>query len=209
MIYIVLFLIGIVSALIVNFTMDFKKCPDTNKFMWILGYTYKKIQYVIIMILTPLVFLLIYYKSQTNHEALKYCILFILLAAASIKDFNEKQIPNILIIVGLALGLAVSALSFNFGNFLDSIIAFIIVGIILLLISLATKGGVGMGDVKLVAVCCLFTGLSRIISVMFYSLLLTAIAGVIIIIVKKANLKTKIPFAPFLAMGFVLSLLLM
>jgi|LSQX01.1.fsa_nt_gb prepilin signal peptidase PulO-like enzyme (type II secretory pathway) len=207
--YIVIFLIGLTAAIIMNMVMDFNKWPYTDKVKWFLGYTYKKLQYMIIILLIPLVFLLIYYRAQTNLEVVRYCILFLFLTATSIKDVKERKIPNSLIIGGIVMGLIVSALSFDFGRVIGSVIAFIVSGIVLLLISFITKGELGMGDVKLVAVCSIYAGLFHIIPVVLYSLILTAVTGVVFLIFQKANIKTQIPFAPFLAIGFVINLLLM
>jgi len=66
-----------------------------------------------------------------------------------------------------------------------------------------------MGDTKLIAVSGLYTGLTGIISVLFYSFILSGITGIVLLILKKANSKSRIPFIPFLTLGFLIYLLLL
>jgi leader peptidase (prepilin peptidase)/N-methyltransferase len=98
-------------------------------------------------------------------------------------------------------------MSFDTEIVLDSVITCVITGFILYLVSMVTKGGIGMGDMKLMAVCGLFLGFSQTTAVLLISLLLTGVIGIIYILLKKASLKSAIPFAPFITAGFVINLL--
>lgn len=209
MTYVLWFIFGIISAIIINISTDYEKCKDTGRLKWLLGYVYKKPQYIVLIVLTPLAFLLIYHKSQTNLEVIRYSILYILLAASSIKDYRERLISNKLIIVGIVLGLAAAVLDIDSAKLIQSVVIFIVVGVILFLLTFATKGGVGMGDAKLIAVSSLYTGLVGMITLMFYSLVLSGLTGLVLLISKRANSKSRIPFAPFLTLGFLFYLLLM
>lgn len=209
MTYILMFSLGIIIGFIINLSTDYEKCIDTDRLKWFIGYVYKKPQYIAIMLLTPLAFMLVYHKSQTNLEVIRYCILYILLEASSMKDYRERLISNKLIIAGIVLGLASAALDADSTRIIQSVIAFIAIGLIMSLVTFATRGGVGMGDTKLIAVSSLYIELVGMVSVMFYSLVLSGITGIILLILKRANLKSRIPFAPFLALGFLIYLLLL
>lgn len=75
-----------------------------------------------------------------------------------------------------------------------------------LLLSFATGGQIGKGD-------CLLLGLSaigmewwQIMSVLFVSFLFAGIFGSLLILIRKKSRKYKIPFAPFVMVGYVLTL---
>ena len=64
-----------------------------------------------------------------------------------------------------------------------------------------SKQQIGEGDVKLIVAYSVVYGFSKIISVLFYSLLSCLIVGVVLMIIKKKNMKLEIPFAPFMVAG--------
>jgi leader peptidase (prepilin peptidase)/N-methyltransferase len=83
----------------------------------------------------------------------------------------------------------------------------LITGGTFLAMSIATRGGMGMGDVKL----ALFIGLALGLALGIMSLLITAIAGgVIAVLLMVTGIRSRrdpIPYAPFLAMGTLFVLL--
>lgn len=71
-----------------------------------------------------------------------------------------------------------------------------------------TRGkGMGFGDVKLAGVLGLFLGFPDTILACYVAFLTGAIVGVILLIGKRAGLKTKIAFGPFLILGAIISVL--
>ena len=79
--------------------------------------------------------------------------------------------------------------------------------VILLLIAIVSRGGMGWGDVKLAALIGLATGFPLV----FFSLIMGAIIGgivaVALIIAKKKTRRETIPFGPFLALAAMITLL--
>jgi leader peptidase (prepilin peptidase)/N-methyltransferase len=79
--------------------------------------------------------------------------------------------------------------------------------VILFLIAILSRGGMGWGDVKLAALIGLATGFPLV----FFSLIMGAILGgivaVALIIAKKKTRRETIPFGPFLAVATVITLL--
>jgi len=71
-----------------------------------------------------------------------------------------------------------------------------------------TKGkGMGFGDVELGFLMGLVLGFPLIIIAIFFAFLTGAIIGVILILLAKKRLKSKIAFGPFLISGLVFSLI--
>lgn len=206
--YVFFIILGIAAGIVINLASDFESPYYENILLWLLGYMYKKVRYIAIVAITVFIFAETYHYSQNNYQIIKFCLFFVILMICSIKDIKEKEIPNKVIITGILLGLAVCTISFDTEILLDSVITCVITGFILYLVSMATKGGLGMGDMKLMAVCGLFLGFSQTTSVLLISLLLTGVIGIGYILLKKASLKSTIPFAPFITAGFVINLLI-
>jgi len=78
---------------------------------------------------------------------------------------------------------------------------------IFLLIAIASRGGMGWGDVKLAALIGLATGFPLV----FFSIIMGAILGgivaVALVIAKKRTRRETIPFGPFLALAAMITLL--
>ena len=74
------------------------------------------------------------------------------------------------------------------------------------LIRLISKGGIGMGDVKLITACGFFLGVLSGITALMLSYLFAAILCFPILLFKKVSLKTRVPMAPFFAAAVILLL---
>ena len=75
-------------------------------------------------------------------------------------------------------------------------------------VSKVSKEQIGMGDVKLIVVLNLIYGLSFTVYSMILSLIIMLLCVVPFMIIKKINLKSQIPFAPFFAVGVTVYMLL-
>lgn len=126
---------------------------------------------------------------------------------AAVVDFKLRVIPNE-IIIGMLINLmaifipeALSDISGFAPTIVMSLIGGVTIGGIFLLGRALSKGGMGMGDVKLTAVCGFFLGLDDVIGMVFWSLVFSVLAGLGLIIAKRAKMKSKLPMAPFFFLG--------
>lgn len=83
---------------------------------------------------------------------------------------------------------------------------------LLLLISksfylLTKKEGIGQGDIELLSLIGAFSGIIGCWISLLFGSILGSIFGISLIILKKLNLSTRIPFGPFLAIGSILYIL--
>ena len=91
--------------------------------------------------------------------------------------------------------------------FNSSILSAIGAGIFFLIIVLATKGkGMGVGDIKLAFFMGIFLGFPNILAALFLAFFIGAIIGVGLVILKQKNLKSEVPFGPFLITGTFMAL---
>ena len=68
-------------------------------------------------------------------------------------------------------------------------------------------GGMGMGDIKLLAVSGFLLGWKLILLTMLVSSVIAAIFGIYLMITKKAGRKSEIPFGPYIAFAVIICLL--
>lgn len=147
------------------------------------------------------------------HWSLFYVLIGDLVAiVASEIDLGVHRIPNILLIWGLAVCLALIAMQVFIGHKDHGIGKFFIAMVVssgaLYIIALISGGGMGMGDVKLVGLLGAISGLLGYGSV--FMMLLSAFAigsifGIALILLKKAHRKSTVPFGPFIGAGFLVS----
>ena len=62
-----------------------------------------------------------------------------------------------------------------------------------------------MGDIKLFGVMALYTGAFFVYSVLFVSVLLGAIIGIVMLLCFHKGKKTTIPFAPLILIGYIVT----
>ena len=129
-----------------------------------------------------------------------YLTIVILLSAAAIIDIRKKRIPDKLVLAGTVAGLAFVLIDPQ-REFLSSILGGATAGLVLLLIHYITKGGLGLGDVKLFGCSGIFLGFERIISAMLISAVLSGLFSIVLICLNPDNKKSEIPFAPFILAG--------
>ncbi|CDZ23777.1 hypothetical protein CCDG5_0647 [[Clostridium] cellulosi] len=123
------------------------------------------------------------------------------LSAAAVIDLKTMKIPDIINIIIAGTGLVYSFLS---PPFYRHIVGALAGGIPILLISM--HSGMGGGDVKLAAAAGLFVGGLSPIWSLIIAFLLGGATSFILIAIKYANGKSRIPFAPFLSTGFIITL---
>jgi leader peptidase (prepilin peptidase)/N-methyltransferase len=80
-------------------------------------------------------------------------------------------------------------------------------GGVLLVITLASRGGMGIGDVKFAAVLGLWMGVQHIVLTLFLSFLIGGIGGVVLLALKLKSRKDAVPFGPYLAVGAFIAIL--
>jgi leader peptidase (prepilin peptidase)/N-methyltransferase len=117
-------------------------------------------------------------------------------------DVLAYRVPNVItypaILVALAIGLVHPD-----ANKLDVLAGGLLTGGVFLVMSIVTRGGMGMGDVKL----AFFTGFALGLTFGVHALLVTAIVGgVVAVALLVTNIRDRrdpIPYAPFIALGAV------
>ncbi|HTI38412.1 MAG TPA: A24 family peptidase [Vicinamibacterales bacterium] len=128
------------------------------------------------------------------------CILIVLFAI----DLEHQLLPNVITLPALCAGL-VAAIALPPG-LRDALIGAIVGGGILFLIAevyfrLRHEEGMGMGDVKMLAMIGAFLGWKLTLLTLILASLGGSLAGVLLLVTRRGNLKAALPFGTFLAAG--------
>ncbi|WP_429079912.1 prepilin peptidase [Brassicibacter mesophilus] len=169
------------------------------------------IQYLITEILTGIIFLLSYIRFGLSVEFVFYTMLFCILIIISGIDYSYQIIPDDLILLSFVLGITFKLISYLFlgqaFSFFNSFLGIVVGGGFLLFISIISNGGMGGGDIKLMAVLGLWIGWKYTILALLLSFIFGGILSLVLLLLKIKSRGEMIPFGPFLALGFLVTVL--
>lgn len=124
-----------------------------------------------------------------------------MLCVSAWTDFKRKQV-SMLVLGGFAVAGILWQMLLKQESFLllaaGSLIGFIVLGV-----SRLTKGGIGAGDGWILCVTGVYLGFYENMQLFFIALVLSAIAGMGLIVLRKADRKTEMAFVPFLLAAYV------
>lgn len=153
------------------------------------------LRYPIIELVTFLVFTLFFFNSSP----FSYYIIFLVTFVILIVDLEVQIIPDefswLIILIALFMIPSGNLYSYLFSGFFSAFL--------LLILNLITKGrGMGLGDVKLAIGLGMFFNMDKPFYWLAISFIIGGIVSAILLILKKAHLKSKIAFGPFLIIGY-------
>ena len=138
---------------------------------------------------------------------ISYLVIFSSLLVIFMADLKFQIIPDSMVAVGsIAAVVRLTSIggSIPYAGWTQFIFSAIGASGFFYLLWLLTKGrGMGLGDSKLAFLLGFLLGFPSIIVALYVAFLTGAIVGVILIVKGKKSLKTKIPFGPFLILGFI------
>ena len=166
-------------------------------------------QYPIIEFFNAFTYIVLLYILSFGTEFLFMALLSSVMLVIAVIDFKEQIIPDVLVLSILILSILYRAADWLiYGvsfDILDSFLGALIPVLIFLLIILVSKGGMGGGDVTLVAAIGFILGRKSVLLCIMLSFVLGAIISLILLATKLKTRKDAIPFGPFLILGFYLT----
>jgi leader peptidase (prepilin peptidase) / N-methyltransferase len=127
------------------------------------------------------------------------------LVTVTLTDLERRVIPNAVLLVGALVGAGIVAAS-DPGSLPERALAAAGAGGFLFCVALAYPRGMGMGDVKLVAVMGLYLG-RAVAPALLIGFAAGALVGLVMIARQGATARKRaIPFGPFLALGGIVGL---
>ncbi|MFP4662183.1 MAG: prepilin peptidase [Halanaerobiales bacterium] len=163
-------------------------------------------QYPFVELLTGILLLLLYMKYYFTTEFVIYGLLVLVLIAISVIDFKLRIIPNKITYPGVIIAFILSVF-FEHITILSSLLGILIPAGLFLLIALIYQKGLGMGDVKLVALIGAVLGWQYTLLAIFIGSFIGAIIGITLILTKIMDRRVQIPFGPYISFGTIIVLL--
>lgn len=162
-------------------------------------------RYPIIEITTAISFVVLYFSFGFSLLLLKYYLLLIVTLSILVIDLEHQIIPDelswLILFIFFIFAVPHTLFANLFSGFLFSLV--------LLILYLSTGGrGMGLGDVKLAIPIGLLLGFEKGFMWIALSFVLGGLVASVLLILKKANMKTKIAFGPFMIIAFWITSLL-
>ncbi len=172
------------------------------------------IEPIVVELITASLFVLMAIRFDDTRAAIPaYCILMAVLVAQTWIDLRTKRLPREITYTGVVLGavaLAIAAIVIGEPERLWMMALGALIALVAMwLIYIASRGGMGDGDVRLAPLLGLYLGWINpgiVLPGLFFGFVAGAVVGVAMMAVDRAGRRTAVPFGPFLALGTVVAI---
>lgn len=128
------------------------------------------------------------------------CVLLGTLGVHSIEDIRQKKITVMITLFSGIIGIILHL--FFQDQSIYEMLAGVLAGVFILILSRLTKGRIGMGDGLIFMLTGLYLGFMDNLILMCISFSLAGLWGIFLIFIKNSSKSEKIPFVPFLFIGY-------
>ena len=170
-------------------------------------------RYPLVEFLNGMFYVLILWKFGIGWHMPFYFALCSSLVVITFIDLDFQIIPDIITLPGIVIGLGAGSfllpdpfLRYSLLGYKASLIGFLTGGILFYGIAVVSRGGMGGGDIKMMAMVGSFMGWKSVLLTTFIGSLTGTLVGIFMMIFKGKGRKTKIPFGPFLSLGTLVTL---
>jgi len=160
--------------------------------------------YPLIEVLYGVLAILVARYQGTDIQSVFVYLIAAVSVTIAIVDIKTMTIPLSLIIAFFVLSIYPVLMR---NNFADSLYGFIFLTLFFLIIMFIFPGAFGGGDLKLYGAAGLLLGLEMSVVLLEVSLISGAVFGIIWGLTNGRNFRIRIPFAPFIAAGIIITLL--
>ena len=166
------------------------------------------IRYPIVELLTALMFAAAWWYYGPGPLLISRLIFGCMLIVLFAIDLEHQLLPNAITLPGIVVGFAFSFITPP--GWVSSLIGIAVGGGVLWVIAegyyrLRHEEGLGMGDVKMLAMIGAFLGWQQTLVTLMMASFAGSIVGVGFIVAQRGNMKYALPFGTFLAMGALLA----
>jgi leader peptidase (prepilin peptidase)/N-methyltransferase len=157
------------------------------------------IRYPLVELLTGILYIMLYLHFGLSYKFFTAILFISVLIPIIFIDLQHQLIPDSLNVAGVILG--ISVLPWSDVSLTSAALGFLVGGGIMLLIAVISHGGMGGGDIKMMAMMGIFLGLKLTCLALFLSFIFGGVVSLIVILLGIKKRKDFIPFGPFLALG--------
>ena len=170
-------------------------------------------RYPLVEFLCGLLYVLVYHHFGLSIQGVVFALLVTSLLIISFIDLAHKIIPDVITLPGIVAGILISSLVTLVGLDNSALIGLgsaalgvVLGGGLFFLVAVLSRGGMGGGDIKLIAMIGAFLGWRAVLVTIFLGALSGAIVGIGLMLLHKKGRKDPLPFGPFLALGALLAM---
>ncbi len=149
---------------------------------------------------TGALFLLVVLRHGITPRTLGHLALASMVAVAAGIDLGHGVIPDRLTLPGMAVGVVTGAFG-GASELVSRVAGLVACGGLVLVVAALSRGGMGGGDVKLMAVVGSFLGPWGGLASFMMACLSGAAVGLVLVALGRKSRKDEVPFAPFIALG--------
>lgn len=171
------------------------------------------LRYPFIETLNAILYVILIYRFGIGWYTPIYLAFLSSLIVITFIDLDFQIIPDSITLTGIPIGLIAGSLLLpdpfmraGMLGFKTSIIGAFTGFSLFYLVAFFSRGGMGGGDIKMMAMVGALMGWKSVLVTTFIGSLFGSLVGLFLMIFKDKGRKTKIPFGPFLAMGAVITL---
>ncbi|MFI3115377.1 MAG: prepilin peptidase [Clostridia bacterium] len=163
-------------------------------------------RYAIVEFFTGVIFLIAFLINGLNPLSIAIAGFSAILIVITLIDLDTMTIPDSLL-VAIAVLIVPFAILQNNITIQERILGFFIISFPMFVLTMIIGGAFGGGDIKFMAVCGALLGAKDISVAMFIAILLGGIYSIYILLTKKVEKGTHIPFGPYLCVGCYIAVL--
>ena len=163
------------------------------------------LRYPLVELLTGIMSGYVIYHFGWSSQASAGLLLTWVLVALTFIDFDHQLLPDDIVLPTMWLGLSLSLIpvfTTPTNSIVGAIFGYLCLWIVFQVFKLVTgKEGMGHGDFKLLALLGAWFGWSLLPQILLISTIVGSIVGITLIVTKKLNRETTIPFGPYIAVA--------
>lgn len=166
-------------------------------------------QYPVVELVTGILFVLVVWLTPLGPQLASRLLLVCILIALFGIDLEHQILPNVITLPGIVIGLMLSAIAPP--GIKDAAIGVLVGGGLLYAIAGAyylwrREEGMGMGDVKMLAMLGAFLGWKAVLVTVILASFAGALVGLAMMAFQRGSMKYALPFGTFLAIGAVIAM---
>ncbi|KJU83201.1 peptidase A24A domain-containing protein, partial [Candidatus Magnetobacterium bavaricum] len=171
------------------------------------------LRYPFVELLNGLLWVFTFHRFGLTSYSMFYVVLLSALIVITFIDIDHQIIPDVITVPGVVIGLVAAGFilpdPYGYGTVLGfkwSVIGLLTGGGIFYVIAVVSKGGMGGGDIKLMAMLGAMFGWKYVLMTIFIASFTGSVYGLALMVLAGKGRKTKVPFGPFLATASVIVL---
>ncbi|RMG68411.1 MAG: prepilin peptidase [Nitrospirae bacterium] len=171
-------------------------------------------RYPLVEFLNGLLYVMVLWRYGMGVTALVFMLYMSALIVITFIDLDFQIIPDVITLPGTMLSILAGSLflkdpflRFAALGWRASVIGAVLGFGLFYAIAVLSRGGMGGGDIKMMAMVGALTGWKGVLLTTFLGSLIGSLVGIYLMLLKGKGRKTKIPFGPYLAAGSAVTVL--